>query len=366
MNTRILVRSFRVHAAALSVLALISAACSTSPAQPTGGGSASVTTPRPAQPADSTQIPNLSQPVTLVIQNALATQTPTTYTFEVATDPGFSSKVQTKDSVAEGSSGQTSVKLDSLTAAKDYYWHARAVAGGTFGAFSGTYRFTIGPAITLGAPAPVAPLNGAKTFGWPTFTINNAARTGPVGAITYRFDVSSSADFATILATGTVPEGANQTRFTPGGQPPTQVTLYWRAAAIDQANSITGPYSVVQNFVTAPPSAASLIAAQQGVTLWPGTQPPGSIGNATLGSGWDIGTLNSFNGVVFQSPTLEELQIFDLMDRGMSPQGAIDWMLGHGYPTTGVYYDASKTIGFPYQYMALINGRWDLVKRVGA
>src|SRR5438876_9882511 len=89
---------------ALLLLALATA-CSSSPAQPSGtttGGTASITAPRPAQPADGTQVQYSGQPVTLVVQNAVVTQGSTkTYTFEVATDTAFGSKVQTRD-VSEG------------------------------------------------------------------------------------------------------------------------------------------------------------------------------------------------------------------------------------------------------------------------
>src|SRR5471030_201180 len=49
-----------------------------------------------------------AQPITLVVQNAVASKAGTTYIFEVAADVAFT-KVQTKDGIAEGSSGQTSV-----------------------------------------------------------------------------------------------------------------------------------------------------------------------------------------------------------------------------------------------------------------
>ena len=43
------------------------------------------------------------------------------YAFEVATDSAFASKVQVKSGVAEGTNGQTSVKLDTLLASRDYF-----------------------------------------------------------------------------------------------------------------------------------------------------------------------------------------------------------------------------------------------------
>ena len=36
------------------------------------------------------------------------------------------------------------------------------------------------------------------------------------------------------------------------------------------------------------------------------------------------------------------------------------------YGSDRVYYSSVQAIGFPYQYMALIAGEWELVRRVGA
>src|SRR5690348_560727 len=131
-------------APATAVLAALCTACTGSSTQPTGGSS-SVTSPVGVSPVASAQIRFADQPVTLIVKNAVITQSPgTTYSFEVATDAAFTSKVQTKDGVAESLDGQTAVKLDTLPASKDYYWHARAIAGGSTGPFSAPMKFTMG------------------------------------------------------------------------------------------------------------------------------------------------------------------------------------------------------------------------------
>jgi hypothetical protein len=174
-----------------------------------------------------------------------------TYTFEVATDAGFTTTVQTKDTVAEGSGGQTSIKLDPLAAARDYYWHARAAGGGTTGVFGAVSTFTVGPAIVLSAPIAVRPASGAQTGGRPSFTVTNATPQGPAGPITYRFDISASAAFTPVLMTATVPETARLTTFTPTTDLPANTTLYWRATALDAVNGIASGPSVAQSFTTA-------------------------------------------------------------------------------------------------------------------
>src|SRR6267154_848837 len=107
-------------------LLVVGAGCSQSPAVPsssttTGSSPASgslvgvqstgsITVPRSLLPANNALITYQSQPVTLVVANALATKPgDSTYTFQVATDAAFTTIVQTKDAVAEGSGGQTSV-----------------------------------------------------------------------------------------------------------------------------------------------------------------------------------------------------------------------------------------------------------------
>ena len=246
----------------LTGLAAVAAAggCSkTSPVSPTPAAAAvvdasltgSVTTPRPLTPANGAAIAFLAQPVTLTVQNALVTKPDgTTYTFEVAGDAAFTAKVQTRDGVAERSGGQTSITLDALAPAKDYYWHARATAGGTIGVFGPVFKFTIGPQILISAPVPIAPVNGVATGARPALRAANATRTGPAGAISYRFEVSASSTFASILATATVAEGVNETGFIPTADLPINATLFWRVTAIDSANNISSPASAAQSFVT--------------------------------------------------------------------------------------------------------------------
>jgi hypothetical protein len=112
--------------------------------------------------------------------------------------------------------------------------------------------------------------------------------------------------------------------------------------------------------------------------LWPGIQPPGSVGHATMGEtgpfgvGWDVTTLHYAPGnVTFQSPDAESLRLFDLLDRGLDPDAAIGWMVTHGYPTNAVWYPPPEkaVIGLHFVYLAsrgkvVVNSTWDVVLRV--
>src|SRR5262245_26837457 len=199
-------------------MCLYGVACSKSatPSQPTSttptadsSATSSVTVPRPLTPAVNAQIRNLDQPVTLVVGNAVITQgSAATYTFEVASDAAFATKAFNKSGVAEGTSGQTTLTIDRLGAGADYYWRARAEGGGTIGPFSAARKFTIGPAIVVNAPLLVSPASGAATTGRPALTVTNATRSGPAGALTYRFELANSNTFSPVVTTVNVPETA--------------------------------------------------------------------------------------------------------------------------------------------------------------
>jgi hypothetical protein len=352
----------RISSIVLTVLG--ATACSSStPTQPST--SSLLTAPVSVLPIDRARFRNLDQPVTLSVQNAVVTQTgTTTYTFEIASDSAFSAKLQTKANVAEGPVGQTSVKLDTLPADKDYYWHARAERAGAVGPFGTTHTFNIGPAIVLSPPVAVSPLTGTLAASRPTFTVSNIVRLGTPGTLVYTFEIALNPDFSPVAISGTVTEGSGQTSFTPPTDLAASVTYYWRATATDPTNSLSSPPSATQFFTAAARTRQEILAAQLGQPFWPGVQPSGSTGQAILGDNWDVQTLtHKPTMTTFVSPTIEELRLFDLMDRGMNPDAAINWMHANGYPTTAAYYASIAVIGVPFEYMALIRGRWDLVLR---
>jgi hypothetical protein len=224
------------------------------------------------------------------------------------------------------------------------------------------------PAVTITAPTPVGPAVGTTTFGWPTMRVRNATKTNTTNALVYRFDVSARSDFATVAFTTTVPEGGGETSYTPaaGQEPPGEGTIYWRAIAIDQANAVQSSASETQSFVYYVDTEQNRVAVQLYGGLWSSVRPTGTRGRAARGPGWGAGTIRSFNGVTFQSPPLEVLRVYDLLDLGYDPDSAISWLRSNGYPTVAVWYPSVASIGFPYQYMALIRGAWELVVRVGA
>lgn len=252
------------------IIVALAAGCGKSPTSP--GGSTSVTAPAPVSPANGAVVPSASQPITLTVTNGSATSgVAVTYTFEVATDVAFTSIVVSKD-VPQGS-GQTSVTLDVLAPGRDYYWHARTNSGNTAGTFSAPIKFTVGSAVTLGAPVPVSPATGTTADQKPTLIVSNVSRTGPVGAIAYRFEIGSTSSFATILSSGTVPEGSGSTSFTSTVELAPDATFYWRAQAVDATNNATSAYSTIQTFATTVSIDLSRVNYQRFVDIsrWPVT-----------------------------------------------------------------------------------------------
>lgn len=351
-----------ISLAGVLVLAAALAACSSSPASNT----VTLGAPTLVTPAAGASVAYTAQPITLTITNVSGVSASATYTFEVASDSSFSAIKSTKTAPAN-SSGQTSVQADSLAASTTYYWRARVTEGSNVGPNSTVNSFSVGSSVQITAPVPSSPANGAVTSGWPTLTVNNAVRTGPSGVITYRFEVSTSSSFSSVLISATVAEGVGQTSYQPSSSVSSTVgtTYYWRVTALDTANSATSASSTVMSFSYS--SMAEAMAAIQKLTLWPSTKPTGTYGHVKISRGWDyFVAVSPMSGETVASPTLEIIRLLDLLDRGYDPPSAITFLQGT-YGTTAAWYPdiVEGVIGFTYHYMAKTNGEWELVFRSG-
>ena len=203
---------------------------------------------QPVSPAEGKAFKFIEQPVALVLGNGITTGTTAlTYTFEVATDAAFASKVYTRDNVAEGAGGQTTLTLDRLAGAK-LYWRARSNAGSVAGPTSAVRSFVIGQEVVLQAPTLLSPLNNVEVNEAPVLVLNNVQRTGPAGEIVYRFEVSETPSFATLVYTATVTEQRGTvTQHQIVGKPEDKI-YYWRARASDAENAVTTAYSATGSF----------------------------------------------------------------------------------------------------------------------
>ena len=162
------------------------------------------------------------------------------------------------------------------------------------------------PVVSITVPTPVGPVGGATSFGWPTFTVNNATKTNTTNPLVYRFDISSREDFVTVAFSATVPETSERTSYTPPStqQAPSEGALYWRAIAIDQSNAVQSSASAVQSFIYYVNTEQNRIAGGLYGNLWSGARPTGTHGRTAMGPGWQVRTIRSFDGVTFQSPPL--------------------------------------------------------------
>jgi hypothetical protein len=271
---------FITIACGLSVLAL--GGCQTSksstPTAPTVAGpipGVNISAPVLIEPAQGFKFKENEQPIRLVIQNATTNGVrPLTYTFEVSGDSGFSSKVFSRSNVAPGD-GRTSVQLDRLEIGRPYYWRAWAQDGANTGAIA-TAGFEIYPKPAVNPPTPVSPVNNELiTTTTPAIKVNNATFVGPVGYLSYEFQVASDQAFTRLVAAGKVNEGPGQTTFN-SSPLPNGGTMYWRVRASDSETS--SAWTATQSFRTpAPPAPAP--------PPTPTPTPPGGGGTCALGNG---------------------------------------------------------------------------------
>ena len=112
----------------LSPLFLLALGCEASksadPLSPSVAGpiaGVNITAPKPLEPNGS-RVASDKQPVTLLAENASTTGVrPLSYVFEVATDAGFTNTVFSRDGIAPGDGGRTSLRLpDPLQSGRTY------------------------------------------------------------------------------------------------------------------------------------------------------------------------------------------------------------------------------------------------------
>ena len=211
------------------------AAKSSNPTAPTVAGPIAGVTINPPvllEPAQGFRFKESEQPIRLVARNATTTGVrPLTYTFEVASDSGFNTKLFARSGVQPGD-GQTSVQIDRLEIGRSYYWRARAEDGANTGAFS-TAGFEIFPKAAINPPTLIAPVNNADAGSLtPGLSIQNATTVGPVGGIVYEFQVAADQAFTRLFAAGIINEGGGTTTFNSSALS-WATTYFWRVRASD-------------------------------------------------------------------------------------------------------------------------------------
>lgn len=379
----------------LALLVVVTATCSkpASPTQPStpsaapaassdGAGAtvhavtgATLTVPQLVTPADTAQLTFASQPLTLTLGNAVSTKTaPLTYTFEVATDADFANKVYTKSGVPQGSGAQTSLVIDKLKGATQYFWRARCNDGGTDGPNAKPKTFTVGPEVILQAPVLGDPAANATVSESPTLNVNRVQRTGPAGQIVYRFEISEQATFNSLVYSASVNERPDLP-YTPHAITTklSEKTYFWRVQASDPANAVTGPFSAASSFkvqlfnfsqatiVNSPPDLGSWpetakitsvnftpnafevdFDRRTGPNKWPEVVPPGWSG----GLQYTLGICANINQHWFCSAVVQFWDGRSLGDSAPPRHVGLEWFYdGRWGPMLGYQPQSGETVG---------------------
>lgn len=231
------------------------------------------TAPTPNSPAESAVLDGLF--VTLIVNNSsdVDPYSPAlTYQFQLATAINFNpGDIEAQTTGVPEGSGTTSwdppeLQNESIT----YYWRARANDGTTTSGWSTIRSFISGEAPAdppPTAPGINSPADGATVYDQtPPLVVDIA--TDPEGqALTYEFQVSTSSNFASTVASVTNhPPDANGTTVT--WNVPTTLnwgtTYYWRSRANDGTSS--GPYATASFVMNSPPNAPTINSPTDGAT----------------------------------------------------------------------------------------------------
>jgi hypothetical protein len=209
-----------------------------------------ISAPKTLEPVANFQIPVDQQPVTLLAENAGSNGVrPLSYVFELSADSAFSNIVYKREDVPPGDGGRTSVRLtDRLTPDHSYFWRVRAQDGANAGPYSPTATFDIFTPIVINPPDLQTPaVNEVNVALRPTFSVRNAAHSGPVGPLRYLFELSDSASFANKVFQD-VAESAGQTSIPMPSDLNYATVYYWHVRAFDAKT--LGPWSETRGFQT--------------------------------------------------------------------------------------------------------------------
>ena len=218
-----------VSAALLFALVGCEAQKSETPLSPSVAGpiaGVQITAPRLLEPSMGNKLKDSQQPVKLTVENASSSGVrPLSYTFEVATDSAFTTKVFGRGSVPPGD-GRTSVQIDRLAIGSMYYWRVRAEDGANTGPFL-TAQFEILPKPVISAPTPLSPVNNeVASSRAPVLRVRNVTKNAAVGGLVYEFQVSSSQAFTSLTGNGASNEGPSETSVQLGADLPNNATQY--------------------------------------------------------------------------------------------------------------------------------------------
>ncbi len=252
----------RVLVAVLASPLLLLAGCATqktsNPLSPTVAGpmeGVDITAPNLLIPGNSAEISGNSQPLTLTIENsATNSPRPLTYSFQLASDVAFNNVVFSRDDVAPGPDGRTSLRLpDAVTSGRVYFWRARAQDGANTGPYSTPVAFNLFTPVAFEKPTPLSPVGNQLLTSLSTeFRFRNAPHVGNPVNVSYLLELATNDTFANKILVWQLDETPNETKFTSGNLPP-GTQIFWHVRAYETS---TGPWSDTAVFRTPVPVVA--------------------------------------------------------------------------------------------------------------
>jgi hypothetical protein len=344
-------RQSALWVAVATVLAVGAAACgvdkSENPTSPSVAGpiaGVSITTPALVEPAANKQFAVSELPVKLTIQNSTTNgQRPVSYTFEVATDSAFTSKILTKSGIQPGANGQTTLILVDvpLEAGKTYYWRAWADDGANQSKPADARAFSVYQ-LTISVPNLISPTEGQQIIDPPvTFAVQNSTTNGQ-RPLVYIFDIAADAGFSSIVYT-TGPAGVPQ-----GGDGQTKVAVdkplelgksyYWRAKATDGVGQ--SAYAAARKF-----------SISNGAST-PTPPSPQPSGNDAI----DLRTVTWAKGVNASTWAVTSTMISVTYDAASETLCTYHTMQGK-WPALP-YFDSGATVEGNQVVLAKIDGKW--------
>lgn len=268
-----------LSAALLMPLVACEAKKSSNPLSPSVAGpiaGVEITAPRLLEPAENVKIKESQQPITLLVENSSSNGVrPVAYTFEVASETSFATKLYARSGVVPGTDGRTRVTVDRLDSGRVYYWRVRADDGANSSVYS-TAAFELLPKPQLDPPDQHGPINNAQTSRRPELVVGSSTRNAAVGNVEYEFHISTDVAFVAVIASGRRSEAGATTSYTPDNDLVAGTTYFWRVRASD--GEATSSWSGAESFRTA--------AAAPGPGPGPGPSPtPGNGGSCASSNG---------------------------------------------------------------------------------
>jgi hypothetical protein len=227
---------------------------SSNPLSPTVAGpiaGVNIDVPGQVFPGGGTKVDDDQQPVSLVVSNpGTNTQRTVVLGVQVAPDAGFANIAFSRDGIALGDGGRTTVQLSRLMPGRTYYWRVKAGDGANDSGWSSPVSFDLMNPVIIGVPTPKSPVGGSRiATSLPVLVVVNGQTSGPTGNIRYQYQVSESAAFTSFVVNGEhIQDPSGESAFALPAVTALDKLLFWRARILGERH--TGEWSRIESFRT--------------------------------------------------------------------------------------------------------------------